>query len=233
MKLDRFMARHESMGRTAAHHAIAARRVKVDGRVVVDGHHSVDRFSLIELDGEPLQQGPPALHVMLHKPVGYVSATKDEALPTVLDLIDHPGKAGLHLAGRLDRGTSGLVLLTNDGHWSKRITESAHQVPKVYLVETVQALKESDVEAFAQGFHFHTEDITTQPAGLEILSERQAKVTLFEGRYHQIKRMFHRVQNRVASLHRESIGGLALPEDLKPGQWRLLTEREAGLVFAK
>ncbi len=231
MKLDRFMARHQSMGRTAAHHAIAARRVKVDGRIVLDGHHEVDRFSAVELDGEPLRQAVPALHIMLHKPAGHVSATKDEVLPTVLDLIDHPGKAGLHLAGRLDRATSGLVLLTNDGRWSKRITESAHQVPKVYLVETVEPLKESDVEAFAQGFHFHTEDITTQPAWLEILGERLARVTLFEGRYHQIKRMFHRVHNRVAGLHRESIGGLALPEGLEPGRWRVLTAREVELVL--
>ena len=230
MKLDRFLSRRDSIGRTGAHRMIAARRVKVNGVTVTDGHHMVDRFSVIELDGRVMQQAGCALYIMVHKPLGYVSATVDEALPTVLDLVDHPNKGELHLAGRLDRFTSGMVFLTNDGRWSKRITESTPKLPKVYRVETAEPLKASDVEAFAAGFYFHTEDITTYPATLVILAERQARVTLVEGRYHQVKRMFHRVDNRVTTLHRESIGGLALPPDLQPGQWRVLTDEEVRRV---
>ncbi|MDB6120665.1 MAG: rsuA3, partial [Verrucomicrobiaceae bacterium] len=124
------------------------------------------------------------------------------------------------------RNTSGLVLLTNDGRWSKSITESDHSVPKVYLVDTEEPIKAEDVEAFAAGFYFHTEDITTKPAMLEIIGERRARLTLVEGRYHQVKRMFHRVGNRVTGLHRESIGSIVLTSDLPPGKWRWLTDEE-------
>ena len=130
------------------------------------------------------------------------------------------------IAGRLDRSTSGLVLLTNDGRWSKALMAPGNKVPKVYLVETRDPIPRETVEAFARGFHFPTEDITTLPARLEILGERHARLTLHEGRYHQVKRMFHRVNNRVLSLHRQSIGPINLPPDLAPGQWRPLTNAE-------
>lgn len=230
MKLDRFLSRQDSIGRTGAHRLIAARRVRVNGEVITDGHFSVDRFCAIELDGRTIQAGSQALYIVLHKPPGYVSATVDPEFPTVLDLVDHPERGELHLAGRLDRFTSGMVLLTNDGRWSKRITESTPKVPKIYLVDTDAPVKDEDVVAFAAGFHFHTEDITTQPAVLEILGERRARLTLVEGRYHQVKRMFHRVGNRVVCLHRAQIGGLPLPEDLQPGQWRVLTPDEVRAV---
>ena len=99
-------------------------------------------------------------------------------------------------------------------------------MPKVYLVETLDPIAPDAVEAFAYGFYFHTEDITTLPAELVLLGANQARLTLHEGRYHQVKRMFHRVGNRVVSLHRESIGTLALPANLPPGAWRALTPQE-------
>ncbi|MDB6007284.1 MAG: Pseudouridine synthase [Prosthecobacter sp.] len=226
MKLDRLIAGYEAMGRQAAHLAIAARRVRVNEVCVTDGHHPVDRFTLVELDRMVVQPSERALYLMLHKPVGILSATKDDQHPTVIDLIDDPDKHTLHIAGRLDRGTSGLVLLTNDGRWSKRLMTAEEKVPKAYLVETLDPIAPDAVEAFARGFHFHTEDITTLPAELVILDERRARLTLHEGRYHQVKRMFHRVGNRVINLHRESIGTLALPAELPPGAWRALTAQE-------
>jgi 16S rRNA pseudouridine516 synthase len=226
MKLDRLIASHQSQGRQSAHRAIAARRVRVDGIVVTDGHHPVDRFTLVEIDDTVIQQPERALYLMLHKPVGILSATKDDQHPTVIDLIDDPDKHTLHIAGRLDRSTSGLVLLTNDGRWSKRLMTAEEKVPKVYLVETQDPIAPDAVAAFARGFYFHTEDITTLPAELVLLSERLARLTLHEGRYHQVKRMFHRVGNRVISLHRESIGTLTLPADLHAGAWRALSAQE-------
>lgn len=226
MKLDRLIASHQAMGRQAAHLAIAARRVRVDGVIVTDGHHPVDRFTRVELDAAVLQVPARALYLMLHKPVGILSATKDDQHPTVVDLIDDPDKHTLHIAGRLDRSTSGLVLLTNDGRWSKRLMTADEKVPKVYLVETLDPVAPEAVEAFARGFYFHTEDITTLPAELVLLGGNQARLTLHEGRYHQVKRMFHRVGNRVVKLHRESIGALTLPADLPVGAWRALTARE-------
>lgn len=227
MKLDRLIAAHQSMGRQAAHLALAGRRVRVDDAVVTDSHHPVDRFMRIALDGVIIQPPERAIYIILHKPVGILSATKDDQHPTVLDLIDDPDKHTLHIAGRLDRATSGLVLLTNDGRWSKRLMAAEHKVAKVYHVETAEPIAADAAEAFARGFYFHTEDITTLPAELIVLSERSARLTLHEGRYHQVKRMFHRTQNRVVALHRESVGGFGLPPDLAPGQWRLLTTQEA------
>lgn len=230
MKLDRLIAKHDSMGRTAAHRLIAARRVTVDRVIVTDGQLEVDRFMNVEIDAAVVQQSGRALYIMLHKPPGILSATVDPHHPTVIDLIDDPDKETLHIAGRLDRGTSGLVLLTNDGRWSKRITGPQEKMPKVYLVETSVPISPDTVAAFASGFYFHTEDITTLPAILEITGERSARLTLHEGRYHQVKRMFHRVGNRVVKLHRSSIGSIALPPDLQPGQWRHLTADEVSIT---
>ena len=232
MKLDRLIAKHHQMGRTTALRAIAARRVRVDGLVVINGHAEVDRFSTVMLDEEPVQAAERGLYLLMHKPVGWLSATKDAQHPTVLDLIDDPDKETLHLAGRLDRSTSGLLILTNDGNWSKRLMAADFKVPKVYRVETDVPVPADAIEAFERGFYFHTEDITTLPAKLEILGECLSRVTLHEGRYHQVKRMFHRVGCRVTALHRESVGTLRLPEDLKPGEWRPMTtqERQAALA---
>lgn len=226
MKLIRLIAKHQWLGKTQAQRLIAAGRVNVDGVVCCDGAQEIDRFTGVSLDQTVVQLPERALYLMLHKPAGVVSATTDPEHTTVIDLIDDPNKDSLHLVGRLDRATTGLVLLTNDGRWSKSIMDPATKVPKVYLVETADAVSPDAVEAFAKGFHFHTEDITTAPAQLEILGERICRLTLQEGRYHQVKRMFHRVANRVTSLHREQIGGLCLPDNLAPGQWRTLTRDE-------
>ncbi|MEZ0386379.1 MAG: pseudouridine synthase [Verrucomicrobium sp.] len=226
MVLSRLIAKHGNMGRTAGMHAIATRRVKVDHQTVSDGQHPVDRFSHVTLDDSVVQEGGGALYIMLHKPAGYLSATSDPQHPTVMDLIQHPDRETLHIAGRLDRSSSGLLLLTNDGRWSKALTDPAAKVDKVYVVETAHPIDPGAVEKFAAGFYFHTEDLTTLPAKLEIISERTARVALHEGRYHQIKRMFHRVNNRVVRLHRSSIGPLMLSDELPEGQWRELTAQE-------
>lgn len=226
MKLVRLIAKHESLGKTQAQRLIASGQVCVNGTPCKDLALEVDRYMTVAINDVCIQQAERALYLMLHKPAGVVSAITDAEHPTVLDLIDDPDKASLHLVGRLDRFTTGLLLLTNDGRWSKRVMAPEAKVPKTYLVETADPISPDAVEAFARGFHFHTEDIVTAPAELVILGDRLARLTLFEGRYHQVKRMFHRVQNRVVSLHREQVGGLQLPHDLAPGQWQALTADE-------
>jgi 16S rRNA pseudouridine516 synthase len=214
------------MGRKKARAAILAGRVRVAGEEVSEGNPDVDRFTQVELDGEVIRPAERLLHILLHKPAGILSATTDPEHPTVIDLIDDPDKAALHLVGRLDRSTTGLILLTNDGRWSKALMDPARKVEKVYRVETRDPIPPDAVAKFTEGFYFHTEDLTTLPAELEILSERTARLTLHEGRYHQVKRMFHRIGNRVVALHRESLGSIRLPEDLPPGQWRMMTPEE-------
>ena len=167
VKLDRLLAKHQSMGRNRARQAVVERRVQVNGVPVSRIDLEVDRFSRVEMDGAVIRMPERLLHLMLHKPLGVVSATVDAEHRTVIDLIDDPDKASLHLVGRLDRNTSGLVLLTNDGRWSKPLMAPGGKVPKTYLVETLHPIPPEAVATFAEGFHFHTEDITTLPAELE------------------------------------------------------------------
>lgn len=226
MKLDRLLAKHDSIGRSQARSLILAGRVRVDGEVARHFDQEIDRFAAVELDADLIQSSSRKLYLMLNKPLGVVSATRDAEHLTVIDLITDPDRHSLHLVGRLDRSTSGLILLTNDGRWSKPLMNPATKVPKVYLVETVAPIPAHAAAEFRAGFHFATEDIVTRPAELELLSDRQARLTLVEGRYHQIKRMFHRIGNRVVKLHRERIGSITLPADLAPGEWRALTPSE-------
>jgi 16S rRNA pseudouridine516 synthase len=143
-----------------------------------------------------------------------------------MELIDHPLRDELHLAGRLDRASTGLLLLTNDGRWSKLVTEPLHEISKVYRVTTRDVISSETAERFAAGIYFAFEDLTTRPAVLEVLGEREALLAIHEGRYHQVKRMFHAVGNQVLSLHRESIGPLVLTDSLLPGEYRSLSAAE-------
>jgi len=201
--------------------------VSVDGQIETDPGYQINEFSRIVLNPgteqeQVLQENSP-LYLMLHKPRGVVSATKDHQHQTVLDLIDHPRKEELFLVGRLDLNSTGMLLLTNDSRWSQRIMAPEAKVEKVYQVELEKDVTPDYIDAFAQGMYFPFEDITTLPAKLEILGPRLTRVTLQEGRYHQIKRMFGRFRNAVVSLHRESIGELELAKPdgtaLELGEW--------------
>jgi 16S rRNA pseudouridine516 synthase len=227
VKLEDFISKRLQIGRRSARALILDGKVTHRGERGDDHRGEVTRFDEVTVAGEILQSSLPRLYLMLHKPAGILSATSDREHRTVLDLIDRPDKATLHLAGRLDRSSTGLILLSNDGHWTESLTSPGRKVEKSYLVETDRPIPAEAMARFAKGFPFPTEGITTLPALLEILEPQRARVTLQEGRYHQIKRMFHRLDGiRLRSLHRDRIGPLSLPEDLKPGQWRPLTGAE-------
>jgi len=223
MRLDRFLFHHSEHGRRDIRRILAAGRVQVEGAVEKDTQREIGDFTKVLLDGELLRDDT-ACYLMLNKPAGYLSATTDPEHPTVMELIDVPET--LHIAGRLDRASTGLLILTNDGKWSRRLTEPKENVPKVYLVETAEAITEETHDHFSKGIYFAYEDLTTAPANLEIVTPHQARLTIYEGRYHQVKRMFHAVGNKVTSLHRESMGGITLDPTLPSGQYRPLTEAE-------
>ncbi len=230
IRLDRFISAQFNISRRDVRLMLAQKRIEVNGIVVSDIGQIVDKFSQVSVDNQLLQQNTPR-YIMLHKPVGVVSATKDELHQTVIDLldshlIDGEEKDSLHIVGRLDLNTSGLILLTNDSRWSKRLTQPDQKVAKEYIVTLDKPLSPDYIEAFAKGMYFSYEDITTRPAQLEILDTYRAKVILMEGRYHQIKRMFGRFRNPVLKLHRSAIGTLQLPSDLPEGQSRELTRCE-------
>ena len=227
MKLSRLIYHTTRKGKKEVRRMLAAGRVSVDGQMEKDSQREVNEFSLVELDGTPLQH-EERVYLMLNKPAGYLSATTDPEHPTVMELIDIPQT--LHIAGRLDRASTGLLILTNDGKWSRALTEPKEGVPKTYLVTTADPVSEETKDHFHNGIYFAYEDLTTQPAELDIITPQQVRLTIYEGRYHQIKRMFHAVGNRVTSLHRESIGKIILDPALDPGNYRLLTEDEVATI---
>jgi 16S rRNA pseudouridine516 synthase len=167
---------------------------------------------------------------MLHKPLGYISATIDNEHPTVLDLLDEPNKKALHIAGRLDIDTTGLVLITDDGPWNHRVTSPRHECEKTYYVTLASDLV-ADAEAKLQaGILLNSETQLTKPATLERLYSNEVRLTISEGKYHQVKRMFAALDNRVTELHRERIGEIILDESLAEGEYRPLTAAEINSI---
>ncbi|MFK0088332.1 pseudouridine synthase [Pseudomonas sp. NPDC090755] len=226
MRLDRFLSNLPSFSRQHVRLLLVQRRVRVDGNCVSDPRLEVREFSRIEVDEHVLQAGRALRYLMLHKPQGCVSATQDPQHRTVLELIDEPDTHDLHIAGRLDFNTTGLMLLTNDGLWSRRLTQPQTKLPKVYYVETEQEIGEHYIDKFHQGFYFAFEDLTTLPAELTLLGPRSARLSIVEGRYHQVKRMFGHFDNKVLRLHRERMGPLQLDPNLRPGEYRALYPEE-------
>lgn len=234
-RLDRFIASACQINKKSVRLLVAQKRVTVDGVIATDVAQAIDKFSVVVMD-EQILQANTACYIMLHKPVGVVCATKDNEHRTVLDLLpkkNYPDKDSLHIVGRLDLNTSGLVLLTNDSRWSERLMSPQYKVEKKYLVTLANPLNDKYIEAFAQGMYFAYENITTQPVRLSIVGKCRAEVTLTEGRYHQIKRMFGRFRNPVIALHRFAIGGLALEGQLTVGQSRMLSRDEVKGIFDK
>lgn len=187
----------------------------------------------IRLDGEPLDPAP-GLVLMLHKPVGYTCSRKDQGR-VVYDLLPPRFRMrdpALSTVGRLDRDTSGLLLFTDDGALLHRIISPRAQVAKVYEAVLAQDLRGDEGELFASGrMLLESEDEPLEPARLEVLSPRRARLAITEGRYHQVRRMFAAVGNHVETLHRLSVGGLALEEGLAPGAWRALAPDEVETIF--
>jgi len=209
---------------------LRADAVCVDGSVVRDPALAVRADQAISLD-DALLDWPGARYVMLHRPAGYVCSAADTHHPSVTELVEEPWAESLHSAGRLDVDTTGLVLLTNDGQWSHRLTSPRSQCSKAYIATLRDPLGDNITARFARGMLLEGESRPTLPARLEQLDTHTARVELQEGRYHQVKRMFAACGNHVEALHRERIGTLVLDATLEPGEWRALTEDEVARIF--
>ncbi|MFA7553994.1 MAG: 16S rRNA pseudouridine(516) synthase RsuA [Spongiibacteraceae bacterium] len=229
MRLDKYLANVTELSRTDAKKLIKSAQVTVDGEVLVDPKADVTATALVQINGETLR---PATHryFMLNKPQGYISATKDREHLTVLDLLEEDNLQQLHIAGRLDIDTTGLVLITDDGNWSHRVTTPKSDCKKTYWLETADPILPEAIEKIEQGIHLSNEKRPTLPATLVLIHEQAARLTISEGKYHQVKRMFAAVGNKVEALHRERIGDICLDEDLLPGEYRRLTEAEVASV---
>ncbi|WP_028115811.1 pseudouridine synthase [Ferrimonas senticii] len=230
MRLDRLICQQRDWSRRTALKLLDDGQVWVNDKVESNPLFAVDRFAKVVAGGRLLQAGKPALYLMLHKPAGVVSATSDPKHPTAVSLLPQAWQEELHIAGRLDKASTGLLLLTNDGLWSRRITEPQLKKPKTYLVTLANPIDPDTARRFAEGIYFEYEGITTSPAQLEQLSSHQARLTIYEGRYHQIKRMFGRFRNPVLTLHRESMGPIVLDRRLQAGEYRPLTAAEIAAI---
>jgi 16S rRNA pseudouridine516 synthase len=231
-RLDRHLSEYLGIKRSDVRLLLAQGRVQVDGKTATEINQVISKFSVVECDGNRTLANTPR-YLMLHKPAGVVSATEDHTHRTVIDLLEQPWKDQLHIVGRLDFNTTGLVLLTNDGRWSRQLSMPGSNLIKRYRVQVEQPLSSAYIEAFQRGFYFEYEGINTLPAELKILSEFEAEVGLVEGRYHQIKRMFGQFDNKVLGIHRFAVGSLVLGADLAPGHSRLLKPAELAALSIK
>lgn len=214
------------------------------GGIVLDGVDLTDVSKRIavtpdlparmEIDGEPLDP-VPGLVMMLHKPLGMTCSRKEDGA-LVYDVLPPRWRRrdpAISTIGRLDKATTGLLLLTDDGDLLHRVISPKRHVAKVYRATLARPLDGTEGDVFAAGgLVLEGEDKPLSPAVLEVLSPTEARLTVTEGRYHMVRRMFAAVGNHVEGLHRERVGRLVLPDDLAPGDWRLLDQTQIDAIFA-
>ena len=237
MRLDKFLSQTGKFTRAEAKKVIKSKRVRLNGEVVKDGKIKINEDSdKIFLDGELLALNNKEVYYMLNKPVGVVSATKDDKDKTVIDLIDSPGrKEDLFPVGRLDKETTGLLIITNDGKFAHNIISPKKHIPKTYEAVVTGKISEKEVKIFSQGMELANGD-KLQPAHLDVISyskkddTSKVRVIIHEGKYHQVRRMFGEVSQRVLELDRVKIGLLELDDTLERGEYRELTEKELNLI---
>ena len=212
-----FGARRECEGLILSGH------VSMAGAVCDNPWFEVDPEGLVfTVRGEPWPYHAKAL-VLLHKPAGYECSQKPKHHPSVMSLLPPPLRVrGLQPVGRLDEDTTGLLLMTDDGALIHRLTSPKKHVPKVYEIDTVDPVSEGQVDQLRRGVVLHDDPLPVRAASAEQTGERSLRLTLLEGKYHQVKRMVAATGNTVQRLHRSRYGVLALPDDLKPGAWRWL-----------
>ena len=230
MRLDKFLSA-QGLSRKQARAAIASGQVLVNGEVQGD-----PGFILDPISAQVLFQGRALgyrrhMHLMLHKPAGLLTATTDAHQKTVMDLLPEELKRrALGPVGRLDKDVTGLLLLTDDGQLAHRLISPKWTVEKVYLARVEGALDASDIQAFQAGIALS--DFTARPARLEILEPDLGRLTITEGKFHQVKRMFAARGKPVLRLHRESVGGVSLDPALECGKFRPLTAEEEIALYA-
>lgn len=237
-RIDRLLGSMGYGSRTEMARLAKAGGVVLDGVDLTDVSQRIavtpDLPARMQIDGEPLDP-PPGLVMMLHKPLGMTCSRKEDGA-LVYDVLPPRWRRrdpAISTIGRLDKQTTGLLLLTDDGDLLHRVISPKRHVAKVYRATLARPLVGTEGEIFAAGgLVLEGEDKPLSPAVLEVLSPTEARLTVTEGRYHMVRRMFAAVGNHVEALHRERVGGLALPDDLATGEWRLLEPGEIDAIFA-
>lgn len=225
MRIDKFLSNMGVGSRKEVKQYLQKGLISVNGEVVTLPKKQIDTSDEIAIDGDVVMY-QQYVYLMLNKPAGVLSATRDHR-ETVLDLVPEAYRhRDLFPVGRLDKDTVGLLLITDDGRLGQRLLAPKNDVPKKYYAQVDADIPKTAIEAFVQGFDLEPEGVHTKPAALEILSAREATVTIHEGKYHQVKRMFGFVGCEVVYLKRLSMGSLSLDEGLQEGDIRELTQSE-------
>ncbi|WP_028022358.1 pseudouridine synthase [Enterovibrio calviensis] len=223
MRLDKFVCKSTELTRSDAIELIQNGAVTVNDAIVTDEKTQVHENNTVTLQGKRLSPRP-FRYILMHKPAGTICSNIDEVYPSLFSATNIEHSEELHIAGRLDADTTGLVLITDDGHWSFNITTPTQHCEKVYRVGLSRPIRGDEAERFKQGILLQGESKPTLPAKLDVLSPQEVLLTITEGKFHQVKRMFSAVGNRVVALHRERIGEVLL--DVDTGEWRHLNDEE-------
>ena len=237
LRLDRWLVTLGVGSRSEVQKLVRKGAVRVNGLPVSDPGKQVDETTAqLTVMGQPLD-GRLTRHVMLHKPAGLLTAARDKKQPTVMDLLPEVyASIGCMPVGRLDKDTTGLLLLTTDGELNHRLLAPGRHVDKAYRAQVDGELNESHVAAFAAGMHVPEDGkesaFDAQPAHMALAAPDTGVLTIHEGKFHQVKRMFRVVGREVIQLHRLSFGSLQLDADLPEGAWRELTEEEIAALYA-
>ena len=225
MRLDKFLCDTVNISRKEARDFIKKGFVSVNGMKNTDAGFNVSETSDSVLFKDNPVSYEKFIYYMLNKPSGVVSATTDASDVTVIDLLKEEGRNDLFPVGRLDKDTTGLLIITNDGELSHHLTSPRHHVSKTYLVGIDHPLRPEDIISLENGVEL-TGDGLTKPARVNVISDSNIELTITEGMYHQVKRMLAAVGNKVISLKRLSMGNVILDESLREGAYRRLTEEE-------
>ncbi len=227
MRLDNFLNKALNISRSEASKIIKAKQIMVNSVVVTKKDTYIDeQKDIIQYNNEIIEY-KEFIYIMLNKPKGYLSATVDANDKTVLDLIDI--KREIFPVGRLDKDTEGLLLLTNNGKYAHYLTSPNHHVVKKYFIEAEKEILKEDIELFCRGLEIRdgkNELYITKPAKLELITNTSCYVYISEGKFHQIKRMFEKINNKVLYLKRVQFGDIILDPNLKLGEYRELTDKE-------
>lgn len=226
LRLDYYLAHAANLSRKEAKIAIARKRVRVNGEKQLKANSSVTDQDEVLLDSVELRFAQDRYY-MFHKPKGVVCATEDAEHSVVFDLLPNEIKKELKIVGRLDKDTSGLLLLTTNGQWLHRITSPKQNIPKTYLVDLDDDISDQAINELEKGVLLNGESDLTKTATVKLHNSKQISLTISEGKYHQVKRMLGAVGNHVVGLHRSQIGTINLPDNLSEGEVLELTVEQA------
>lgn len=224
VRIDRFISNQLNISRTQVKQLLKLSKVTVDGKIITQGDVKIDADTAqVFVNGQAVKYNK-YIYIMLNKPKGVLSASNDKNRKTVVDLIPEGMKRqGLFPVGRLDKDTTGLLIITDDGDYAHKIISPKNKTGKVYIAELDGEITNEMIAAFKEGVVL-ADNSKCRPATLEIIEPNVARLTLYDGKYHQVKRMFGVFGLGVVELHRRSIGKLTLPDDLKSGECRLLDD---------